>query len=209
MLNSGKGVELHQQGRLAEAERIYQDVLRQQPDHFGRAVPSGRHRAADPTDPDLAVEVFRQRDRAEAGSRGCIQESWRRVGELPGRFPEALSDYDRAIALKPDDAGAYTNRGAALAALGRVEEALSSYGRQSRCNRISAEAHNNHGATLAALGYPEAALASCDTAIALQPDHAWAHFNRGERFARFGSVRRRIVQLRHRDRATAGSCGRT
>ena len=29
-----QGVALHQQGRLAEAERIYEEVLRQQPNHF-------------------------------------------------------------------------------------------------------------------------------------------------------------------------------
>jgi Flp pilus assembly protein TadD len=29
-----QGVALHQEGRLAEAERIYGEVLRQQPNHF-------------------------------------------------------------------------------------------------------------------------------------------------------------------------------
>ena len=43
------------------------------------------------------------------------------------RFDEALADYDRAIALKPDYADAFNNRGAALAEQGQYEQALSSY----------------------------------------------------------------------------------
>ena len=30
-----QGLALHRQGNLADAERCYEDVLRQQPDHFG------------------------------------------------------------------------------------------------------------------------------------------------------------------------------
>ncbi len=30
-----QAMALHQQGRLAEAERIYREILRQQPNHFG------------------------------------------------------------------------------------------------------------------------------------------------------------------------------
>ena len=43
------------------------------------------------------------------------------------RFEDALASYDKAIALKPDYAEAYNNRGNALKDLKRFEEALASY----------------------------------------------------------------------------------
>jgi tetratricopeptide (TPR) repeat protein len=43
---------------------------------------------------------------------------------LAGRLDEALISYDRIIAIKPDFADAYSNRGAAFAALNRPNEAL-------------------------------------------------------------------------------------
>ncbi len=42
------------------------------------------------------------------------------------RLDEALSSYDRALALKPDHAGAHFNRGNALIMLKRLDEALES-----------------------------------------------------------------------------------
>ena len=45
------------------------------------------------------------------------------------RLDEALTSYDKAIALKPDYAEAFTNRGNALRELKRLSEALASYDR--------------------------------------------------------------------------------
>ena len=47
-------------------------------------------------------------------------------------FTAALADYDRAIAIRPDFAEAYGNRGNALRELGRHSEALDA------CNRALA-----------------------------------------------------------------------
>ena len=45
------------------------------------------------------------------------------------RLEEALASYDKALALKPDFAEAYNNRGNALKELKRLDEALASYDR--------------------------------------------------------------------------------
>src|ERR1700758_3959865 len=44
-----------------------------------------------------------------------------------GRPKEALLNYDKALAINPDHAEAWSNRGASLYDLKRLEEALSSY----------------------------------------------------------------------------------
>ena len=43
------------------------------------------------------------------------------------RFDAALTNYDKAIVLKPENAEAFYNRGNALKELKRLEEALESY----------------------------------------------------------------------------------
>src|SRR6201998_945752 len=51
------------------------------------------------------------------------------IGTQQRRFDEALASYDRALALRPDHAGALCNRGATLHELQRFDEALESYDR--------------------------------------------------------------------------------
>jgi Flp pilus assembly protein TadD len=46
-----------------------------------------------------------------------------------GRHQEAIDHFNRAIALNPDDACAYNNRGVSEEALGRPDQAMTSYDR--------------------------------------------------------------------------------
>ena len=85
---------------------------------------------------------------------------------------EALASYDKAIALKPDFAEAYSNRGNALRDLKRPEEALASYDKTIALKPDYAEAYSNRGSALLDLKRAEEALASYDKAIALKPDYA-------------------------------------
>jgi protein O-GlcNAc transferase len=95
------------------------------------------------------------------------------------RPADALTSYNKAIALKPDFADAHYNRGNMLNALKRPEEAIASYDKTIALKPENAEAHNNRGAVLNNLKRYEEALASFDKAIALKPDDAEAHNNRG------------------------------
>ena len=80
-----------------------------------------------------------------------------------------MASYDQAIALKPDYASAWNNRGATLRSLGRAEEALASYEHAIAIQPAYAEAHNNRGVTLHELGRFEEAVASYDRALAVKP----------------------------------------
>ena len=61
------------------------------------------------------------------------------------RPAEALASYDMAIALKPDFAEAYSNRGNALWDLQRPVEALASYDKAIALKPDYAEAYDNRG----------------------------------------------------------------
>jgi hypothetical protein len=58
-----------------------------------------------------------------------------------GEFALALAGYDRVVAVKPDFADAYANRGASLAALNRWVEALSNFDRAISLKPEHVEAH--------------------------------------------------------------------
>ena len=52
-----------------------------------------------------------------------------------GRYKEALSGYDRALELDPQDAAAWNNKGLVLVKLGHYKEALSCYDRARRLDQ--------------------------------------------------------------------------
>ncbi|HEY3918075.1 MAG TPA: tetratricopeptide repeat-containing glycosyltransferase family protein [Stellaceae bacterium] len=171
-----QGLAFHQQGRLAEAERCYDEVLRGQPNSSSALYMLGLL-AFQSRQPQRGVELTA---RAIALNPN-VAEAHNNLGngliELK-RPAEALASFDRAVALKPDFAEAHNNRGAALNALGRFEEALQSCERAIALRADYAEAHYNRGLTLKGLRRAPEALASYDKAIALRPDYADAHNNR-------------------------------
>ena len=172
-----EGLALHQAGRLADAERIYQQILATRPDHF-----DSLHL--------LGVIFYQRGDHAEAVRRInlALKRSPNNFLALNNRgnaltalkqFKEALASYDRAIAARPDYAEAHSNRGNVLKELKRFEEALASYDRAITLRSDYAEAHSNRADALTALERFEEALSACDRALTLRPDFVEAHANRG------------------------------
>ena len=86
------------------------------------------------------------------------------------RPEDALASYDQAIALKPDFAEAYSNRGLALLDLKRPAEALASYDKAIALKPDFAMAHNNRGWALATLNRYDEAFVAYDKAFALDSD---------------------------------------
>ena len=171
-----QGLALHQQGQLAEAERIYREVLRRQPNHFDAlhlrgviAVQTGR--------PASGVELIKKAISLNPTVAVAHSNLGNALRDLK-RPADALASYDKAIALEPNNAVAYINRGNALADLKRSEDALASYAKAIAL-KPSAVAYYNHGNALRDLKRPADALSSYDQAIALRRDYAPAHNNRG------------------------------
>jgi tetratricopeptide (TPR) repeat protein len=96
-----------------------------------------------------------------------------------GRFEEALTVFNKACAVQPDDFSMHYNRGKALQELHRYELALESYNRTLSLNTNYIDVYNNRGIVLGKLRRYEESLASYDTALRLEPNFAVAHINRG------------------------------
>jgi tetratricopeptide (TPR) repeat protein len=171
-----RGIALHREGRLAEAERIYAEVLRENP--------------ADTVALTCSAAALRELGRPEealarASAAIALQpttDAWCHRGTAlrdMERFAEALASFDQAIALTPQCVEAHNYRGMTLRQLQRSAEALASFDRALALRPQSAELHNNRGNVLRHLQRFAEALASYGQAIALQPNFAAAHNNRG------------------------------
>jgi tetratricopeptide (TPR) repeat protein len=82
-----------------------------------------------------------------------------------GRLLEAISQYEQALRLKPDDAQAHSNLGVALRRIGRNEEAIAQYNEALRLKPDDAEALYNLGNALADQGRSAEALAHYQKAL--------------------------------------------
>jgi tetratricopeptide (TPR) repeat protein len=193
-----QGLALHQAGRLAEAARIYAQILSAAPDHFDSQQLLGVIflQCGHPNDAlrhiDAALKINPDNVHVLSNRGAALKEL--------GRLDEALATYDRALALRPDYAEAHSNRGSVLHDLRRHDDALASYDRALALRTDYADALCNRAAALHELRRHEAALESCDRAIALQPDYAEAHSNRGNTL---GALSRFDEALASCDRALA------
>ena len=96
-----------------------------------------------------------------------------------GEYEEALKSYDKAIELNPDDALAWSNKGAALDNLGKHEEAIKSYDKAIKINPDNEIVWSNKGIALHKLGKYEEAVKPFDKALELEPDYVDAWYNKG------------------------------
>ena len=186
-----QAIILHRQGRFAEAERHYRDVLAhapEQPDalHFLAVLEAqrGRH------EPAIALM-----DRAIAADPRNPAALYNRANILRdmGRLEDALAGYDAALAAKPDNIAALNNRGVLLHGLGRYAEALANFDRALAMKADYSDAHLNRGNALDELGRSEEALASYDRVLAAAPKHASALYGKGNALAKLGRLEEAVA----------------
>ena len=162
-----QGMALHRQGKLADAERCYGEVLQRQPDHFDALHLLGII-ACQTRRTERGVELIKR----AIGLNPKVAEAHYNLGNALRdlkRCEEALASYHKAIALKPEFAVAHNNLGTALADLKRHEEALASYDRALTVRPDFAEALANRGLVLTALGRLSEARAALERAVELEP----------------------------------------
>ena len=108
-------------------------------------------------------------------------------------YADAIADYDEAIRLKPDYAGAYYNRGNAKHSLEQYEQTIVDYDEAIRLKPDYAKAYYNRGNAKHSLEQYEQAIADYDEAIRLKPDYAKAYYNRGNAKGLLGQYEQAIA----------------
>jgi tetratricopeptide (TPR) repeat protein len=96
------------------------------------------------------------------------------------RYEEAITAYDQAIRINPNDATTYNNKGISLHGLRRYEEAITTYDQAIHLDSNNTFAYNNKGISLHALRRYEEAITTYDQAIHLDSNNAFAYYNKGK-----------------------------
>lgn len=96
-----------------------------------------------------------------------------------GNFEEAAGNYQKALALKPDDAQPHFSLGIILAKQGKLTDGMYHFRKAVQIDPLNAKAQNNLGAALLVGGHLNDAIDHLQTALRLYPDYPEAHNNLG------------------------------
>jgi len=175
--NFQQALAFHLQGDLASAQRLCEEILATQPEHFDvlslMAVMAAQ--SGNPTQAATLIGRAIAADPQHALAFYCRASALHENGQWDG----ALTGYGRAIELNPDFADAYLKRGNVHYALGRWDAALADYEHTLAIRSDDAEAHFNRAVLLDRYGRLEEAVEDYDRAIEIKPDYPEAHYNRG------------------------------
>ncbi len=179
-----EAVALQRQGRLREAEKIYNRVLKAMPDNADALNLLGAVKLQQGQIGE-AQRVLSAAVKADPSAAGA----WCNLGQALHalkRAPDALHCLDKACALAPDDPAILHQHANVLVTLGRPEEALAEFRQVLARLPNHVEAQLNCGLAQAMLGFPEQALADFDTAVQFAPGHPGVHYNRGVALLKLG-----------------------
>ncbi|MBS0641582.1 MAG: tetratricopeptide repeat protein, partial [Proteobacteria bacterium] len=163
----------HQAGHLGEAERGYQAILAEVPDHADALHGLGllelqRDRAA------LAIAYIGQAARARPEDARVHLDLGLAL-RAQGHFEEARGAIRVATLLDPDDALAHAALGDSLVLLNRLEDAVVAYQAALVLAPELAAARASVGLVLKELGRLDEAVVALRQGLAQLPDHAAAH----------------------------------
>lgn len=176
----------HASGRLAEAEKAYQQIVQADPEQ-----PVALHLLGviahqigknDVAEKFITQAIANKPDYDEAHSNLGL------VLRAMGQLDEAVDHCHKAIAITPDYAEAHNNLGITLQQLGRIDEALVHFHKAITILPGFAEAHSNSGNANLELGRLGEAVRYYRQANDIRPDDAVVH-------NKLGLVLRELGQL--------------
>ena len=172
-----QAIGLHQQGLLREAQTIYEQIIKMQPNHFD-ALDLLATIAAQTKNFEKAVDLWSKAIKSNPNDAATYSNQGLALHEL-NRFESAIASYDQAIKLKPDFAQAYYNRGNALKELKQFKSAIASYDQALKIKPDFVKVYYNRGNALKELKQFDEAIINYNKAISLKPDNAEAYNNLG------------------------------
>jgi len=144
---------------------------------------------------ETATAFFEQRTRRWPNEA----DAWFRLGlchEKCGRLDEAISAYERAVAIRADHATAWNNLGAIRIRQRKYEEAIEALNRCLKANPNHVEALNSMAVALISLNRHAEAVAPAAEAVRLNPKHAGARFHLGEASIKTGRREEALAQYK-------------
>jgi tetratricopeptide (TPR) repeat protein len=168
---------LHTDGKLCEADRLYQFILAERPSHYGSLFRLGLLRAQ-ANKMDEAVHLFGRAVAAEPKSADALGWFGIALAALD-RHDEALAYYQKALSIDPEHAVIHNALGLALRRCGRIEQAIFHFERAIAIKPDFASAHFTLAAILHGLGRISEAATHYEKVVAVQPHNYRAHNDLG------------------------------
>jgi len=179
-------LQYHQANNLPQAEDVYRQILRNNPDHpdalhlLGTLYhQTGNH--------ELAVEFIGRAIRV-APSNPFFHDNLGTVYQALGRLDDAAACYQKVLALEPSYAGAHFNLGNVLYRQEQQDAAATCYQKALALQPGYVDAHIGLGNAFKDLGKLDEAIACYQKALAFNPDYAEVHFNLGIVFQEQGKL---------------------
>lgn len=171
-----RAVNFQRSGLLFDAEMVYVEILKVQPDHFDSTHNLGviyyqLGRLAE------ALTLLERAMKLDPESVDALLNYGAILWALQ-RKPEALDAFERAIKLRPDFPEAHGNRGKLLLDLGRADEALEAFNRAMVARRGFVDALLGRSVALTRLKRFTDALVAFDRVLAIDPNNAEALLER-------------------------------
>lgn len=110
-------------------------------------------------------------------------------------FERALSRYDKAVEVQPDNGDARNNRGLCLHKLGRCREAIQDFAAAIRINPRSPAYHLNLGKVRLATGDATSAIDAFEAALRLDSDYVEARYNKAWALLDLGMIAEALAVL--------------
>ncbi len=188
-----QAIELHRQGNLVQAERLYTQILSTAPRDF-RALhmlgtllsQQGRY--------DELLPLLKT---ALAVNPKSVN-AWVNYSNLLSsmqRFSEAISGYDKAISLRQNDPDVYCNRGHALQSMGAPDEAIADYGQALTISPRHINAQMGMGNALQSVGRHTEAIAIYDNCLRIDPTRVDAMMNKTNSLEQLGRLNEAVGTL--------------
>ena len=172
-----EAIALHQQGNLAEAERLYLRLLEADPALYGPRFYMGLIRLQQGRNEEACVYLGEALS-VYPNDLGLLM-NYGMALRGAGRPQDALEMFERALAIQPNLPEALYNRGVALSDLSRFELAVEAYDRALVIRPEMIAAMVNRAAALAAMSRLDDAIAGYGRVLVLQPSHVRALVQRG------------------------------
>jgi protein O-GlcNAc transferase len=192
----------HRAGRLAEAEKLYRQILAQQPNHADALHMLGAL-VARVGQLDAAHQLIVQAISIRPGN-AAYHSDLGNIFRMRGQLNESIVAFREAVRLNPGFPEAYSNMGNALRDMGQVAEAVAAYREAVRLRPDFAGAYSNLGNALTAMGQLDEAIAACRQSIRLNPNLAGTHSNLGNALKNNGQLDEAIAAYREAIRIEPG-----
>jgi protein O-GlcNAc transferase len=176
----------HQSGNLAEAEKLYRQILSKQPHHIDANHLLGvlAHQVGNYAVAIAYIQKAIQLNPKNPDFYGNLGEAYR----LLGQFADAIANYQIALKLQPHSGKTHYNLGNALQAQGSIDQAIAHYQTAITLIPNLAQAHHNLGFLLKQKGEIAHAIAAYGQAIRINPQYVQAFNSLGNALQESGQI---------------------